>query len=109
MIFTFLSSVLLKLVLLSTNNPQSFQPPIFLAPSSNVSLSSIYAHSGSYVTTVIAYDPFKKSLIENYSILSLETYPKVFDQSFFSLNAKTGKTIQHHLTQTNWRSNENFI
>lgn len=63
--------------------------PIFVNPSVNLTIGSNFAHIGSYVTTVMAYDPDSMEFIENYSILSQKTNP-VSNKQYFKIDSISG-------------------
>lgn len=50
---------------------------------------SEYAHIGSYITTVIAYDPITFQLIEKYAIVTEDPYPKSLNK-YFKIDSLTG-------------------
>lgn len=75
-----------KLILIRES---TLKPPEFIQNSINITNLSEYAHIGSYITTVIAFDPVSLQLIEKYSIISEDSYPRLFDR-YFKIDSLTG-------------------
>ena len=57
---------------------------------------SNYIHVGSYVTTVVAYDPVTLELIEDYSIVSQMTTPSS-EKTYFKIDPRNGELIATNL------------
>ena len=56
---------------------------------STVHLRSNFIHAGSYVTTVVAYDPITATPIEDYSIVDQVTTPNS-EKNYFKIDQQSG-------------------
>jgi hypothetical protein len=82
-----LKTVPLKLVL---TDEKENRYPIFENNSTVVFVKSNFIHVGSYVTTVTAYEPVSRELVEDYSIVSEITTPHS-EKKVFKIDKKSGR------------------
>ena len=77
----------MKIILIKEIKPTS---PIFVESYLNISLNSNYLHIGSYVTTVVAYEPLKNQLIKDYSIVTQTNRITLVQEGLFTIEPGSG-------------------
>jgi hypothetical protein len=83
---------------------------VFAETSYNITLTANYLHIGSYIGTIVAYDPNFKQLVQDYSIVSQNFNGMVSKSQVFSIESASGKEFNFIILKfVSYRLNFSFF